>query len=62
MEALKGNWCPTFVRDAEDVGKGNRELIKLGAAPLTDPQLAAVENLGESMAACQAPAGRAGTL
>jgi predicted Rossmann fold nucleotide-binding protein DprA/Smf involved in DNA uptake len=49
VEALKHNWCPTFVRDAEDVGKGNRELIKLGAAPLADSQLATVENIGEWM-------------
>ncbi len=49
VEALKASWCPTFVRDAADVGKGNRELIKLGAAPLADAQLAGLEDLGEWM-------------
>ena len=49
VEALKANWCPTFVRDAAEAGKGNRELVKVGAAPLSEAELAAIEHLGEWM-------------
>ena len=38
-EALKGNWCPVFARDGSDVPRGNRELLKLGATPITAPDL-----------------------
>lgn len=47
VDAIKGNWCPVFVREAQGVPKGNRELVKLGAYPMTDEQLAAAENLPE---------------
>ncbi len=36
VEALRGGWCPVFVRDGEDVPAGNRELLKRGAAPITE--------------------------
>ena len=32
VEALKAGWCPVFARDGAAVPKGNRELLKLGAA------------------------------
>jgi len=44
-EALKGEWCPLFVRDGAETPKGNRELIKLGGTALSDKELAAVEDL-----------------
>jgi DNA processing protein len=40
IEALKAGWCPVFVRDGGEVPKGNRELLKLGSAPLTEKDLA----------------------
>ena len=36
VEALRGDWCPVFVRSGEDVPAGNRELLKRGAAPITE--------------------------
>ena len=45
VEALKAGWCPVFVRDGENVPKGNRELIKLGAVPLPEGESGAIENL-----------------
>ena len=36
VEALRGGWCPVFVRDGEDVPAGNRELLQRGAAPITE--------------------------
>jgi predicted Rossmann fold nucleotide-binding protein DprA/Smf involved in DNA uptake len=47
VEALKAGWCPVFARDGADVPKGNRELLKLGAASLTREQLAAAGNVAE---------------
>ena len=44
-EAIKANWCPVLVRDGASVPKGNRELIKLGAAPLVESGIATVEDL-----------------
>ena len=45
VEALKAGWCPVFVRDGPDVPKGNKELIKLGAAPLPETELLGVADL-----------------
>ena len=45
VEALKANWCPVFARDGENVPKGNKELIRLGAAPLPGSELAAMDDL-----------------
>jgi DNA processing protein len=36
VEALRGRWCPVFARDGADVPAGNRELLKRGAAPITE--------------------------
>jgi len=47
VEALKAAWCPVFVREADEVPKGNRELIAKGAAPLTEEDLSATGNLPE---------------
>ena len=47
VEALKGGWCPMFVRDGANVPKGNRELLKLGAAPLAEDDLASAGNLAD---------------
>jgi len=49
VEALKAGWCPVFVRDGENVPKGNRELIKLGAVPLQESELQNIEKLGDWM-------------
>ena len=46
VEALKAGWCPVFARDAAEVPKGNRELLKMGAAPVTAGDLAAAGDLG----------------
>ncbi len=40
VEALKAGWCPVFARDGVEVPKGNRELLKLGAAPMAASDLA----------------------
>lgn len=45
VEALKGNYCPVFVREAGDAPKGNRELLKLGATGLSDNVLTGSDNL-----------------
>ena len=45
VEALKAGWCPVFVRDGENVPKGNRELIRLGAVPLPEGESGGIENL-----------------
>jgi predicted Rossmann fold nucleotide-binding protein DprA/Smf involved in DNA uptake len=45
VEALKAGWCPVFARDGADVPRGNRELLKLGAAPLPEGELQAADNL-----------------
>ena len=47
VEALKAGWCPVFARDGEEVPKGNRELLKLGAAPLAGADLEGVDKLPE---------------
>ena len=47
VEALKAGWCPVFAREAAEAPAGNRELVKLGAAPLPAAGLAAIENLRE---------------
>jgi predicted Rossmann fold nucleotide-binding protein DprA/Smf involved in DNA uptake len=44
-EALKTRSCPLFVRESEKAPKGNRELLKLGAAALPEKDLAEIENL-----------------
>src|SRR6266567_688679 len=49
VEALKAGWCPVFVRDGPDVPKGNRELLRLGAAPLAESELESIVNLAEWM-------------
>jgi DNA processing protein len=45
VEALKANWRPVLVRDGDSVPKGNRELIKLGAAPLKATELEGISDL-----------------
>ncbi|MCX6915095.1 MAG: DNA-processing protein DprA [Verrucomicrobia bacterium] len=45
VEALKAGWCPVFARDGADVPKGNRELLKLGAAPLAEAELRATDSI-----------------
>jgi predicted Rossmann fold nucleotide-binding protein DprA/Smf involved in DNA uptake len=47
VEALKGEWCPVLARDGDNVPRGNKELLKLGATALTAGQLAEVPNLAE---------------
>jgi predicted Rossmann fold nucleotide-binding protein DprA/Smf involved in DNA uptake len=49
VEALKGQWCPVFVRNGTGVPEGNRALIKKGARALTEEQLESEENLVEWM-------------
>jgi predicted Rossmann fold nucleotide-binding protein DprA/Smf involved in DNA uptake len=44
-EALKGSWCPVFVRDGENLPKGNAALIKLGAIPLPEADFSDIPNL-----------------
>ena len=50
VEALKGEWCPVFVRDGEDVQKGNKELIKLGGIGLGSEKLQASDDLATLLA------------
>ena len=47
VETLKAGWCPVFARDGENVPKGNRELLKQGAAPLPETELGQMEDLRE---------------
>jgi len=49
VEALKGRWCPVFVREGAELPKGNRELIKMGAAALQEQELGKLGNLAEWM-------------
>jgi len=49
VEALKAAWCPMFVREAENVPRGNRELLKLGAVPLSEADLKQARDLAEWM-------------
>jgi len=51
VEALKAKWCPVFVRTADSVPKGNTELLKLGAQPLSTNELLAIEDIQEWFAA-----------
>jgi DNA processing protein len=44
VEALEGNWCPVFARDGASVPRGNRELMKLGAAALPEATLKDTED------------------
>jgi predicted Rossmann fold nucleotide-binding protein DprA/Smf involved in DNA uptake len=55
VEALKGGWCPVLARDASDVPRGNKELLKLGATALPAAQLPEISNLAEWVQQC-APA------
>jgi predicted Rossmann fold nucleotide-binding protein DprA/Smf involved in DNA uptake len=55
VEALKANWCRVFVRDGDDVPKGNRELLKLGGSVLSADELASISNLPAWMAEHTAP-------
>lgn len=45
VEALKAGWCPVFVRDGAHVSRGNRELLKLGAAVLPEGELSQISDL-----------------
>jgi predicted Rossmann fold nucleotide-binding protein DprA/Smf involved in DNA uptake len=49
IEALKAGWCPVLVREGENVPKGNHELVKRGASPLTEADLAQFADLGEDL-------------
>ena len=55
METLKGAWCPLFVRDGDDVPKGNKELIKLGGIVLEAGKLQPSENLADLLAQTTKP-------
>ncbi len=46
-EALKAGWCSVLAREGEDVPKGNRELIRLGAGALMESELNTIENLAD---------------
>lgn len=45
VEALKGDWCPVFAREAVDAPAGNQGLIKLGALPFPSGELSAIDDL-----------------
>jgi DNA processing protein len=45
VEAIKAGWCPVYARDDAGALKGNDGLIKLGAIPLPQSQLAAIGDL-----------------
>jgi predicted Rossmann fold nucleotide-binding protein DprA/Smf involved in DNA uptake len=45
VEALKAGWCPVFARDGVNVPKGNCEILKLGAAPLSETELSRTSDL-----------------
>lgn len=47
VEALKAKWCPVLVRDGDNVPKGNKELLKLGATAMPADQLPEISNLAE---------------
>lgn len=49
VEALKAGWCPVFARDGAELPKGNRELLKLGAAPLAETDLKTTDSLADWM-------------
>jgi len=44
-EALKAGWCPVFVRSADSVPQGNRELVKLGSVSLPEAELIEINDL-----------------
>ena len=44
-EALKAGWCPVFARDGAASPKGNREILKLGAARLPEDELGQISDL-----------------
>jgi predicted Rossmann fold nucleotide-binding protein DprA/Smf involved in DNA uptake len=46
-EALKAKWCPVFTRMADSVPQANKQLLKLGAEPFPEQDLAAIDNLRE---------------
>ena len=45
VEALKAGWCPVFARHGSDIPKGNRELIKLGAAQMEESEFKEIDDL-----------------
>jgi len=45
IEALKAAWCPLFVRSGERVGRGNHELIRKGAHPLSDANVGDMDDV-----------------
>jgi predicted Rossmann fold nucleotide-binding protein DprA/Smf involved in DNA uptake len=45
VEALKAGWCPVLVRDGDNMPKGNKELVKLGAVALLAETLQATRDL-----------------
>jgi predicted Rossmann fold nucleotide-binding protein DprA/Smf involved in DNA uptake len=47
VEALKANWCPVLVRAGDNVPRGNKELLKLGATALPANELPEISNLAE---------------
>jgi predicted Rossmann fold nucleotide-binding protein DprA/Smf involved in DNA uptake len=47
VEALKANWCPVLARDGDDVPRGNKELLKLGATALPPAQLPEISDFAE---------------
>lgn len=49
VEALKGGFCPVFVRVADDAPEGNRELARKGAIGLRGPDLETTGDLIEWM-------------
>ena len=44
-ESLKARWCPVFAREGANVPKGNRELLKLGAASAPETDLDHISDL-----------------
>ena len=56
IEVLKANWCPVSVREGDAVPQGNRELLKLGATPLSATYLAALTDLRAWMSERAKPA------
>lgn len=46
-EALKAGWCSVLVREGEEVPRGNRELLRLGAGALMESELGSIENLAD---------------
>jgi DNA processing protein len=45
IEALKGSWCPVFVRDGDGMPTGNQALIKRGAVALPESDLNGIDDL-----------------